>query len=162
MWRTWIKIEIVNQSPFKSFQDTIRMKIYPLLQLQKNGQINWFYFLFHPKPDDPTNFYFDIVFTTDKVNPNSFLPEYCISTEKINPLNSIYGIDVGLLKDADIGEAWKIIGEQSEFIINFVRSHKADTEIHARQIAQFMHFFMNPLGYGMKSIFLPRGNPITF
>lgn len=162
MWRTWIQIQMDIQSPFKSFQDTIRVKISPLLQLQKQGQINWFYFLYHPKPDDATNFYFDIVFTTEKENPSSFLPKHCISTEKIDPMNSLAGIDVGILRDADIREVWKIIGEQSEFIINLINSHKADAEIHAGQIAQFMHFFMNPLGYGMKSIFLPRGTPITF
>jgi hypothetical protein len=162
MWRTWIKIEMGNHSPFKSFQDTIRVKVSPFLQLKNNGHINWFYFLFHPKPDDSTNYYFDVVFTTDEDNANSFLPEYCIGTEKINPTSSILGIDVGILEDTDIREAWKIIGEQSEFIIDLVLSHKKDLEIHPKQIAQFMHYFMNPLGYGMKSVFLPRGTLITF
>ena len=155
MWRTWIKIEMGNRSPFKSFQDTIRVKIHPILQLQKHGQINWFYFLFHPKPDDPTNFYFDIVFTTDKEDPNNYLPKYCTATEKIHPITSISGIDEEILGNGDIREAWKVIGEQSEFIINLICSHRGDTEIHPKQIAQFMHF-MNSLGYGMKSLFFPR------
>jgi hypothetical protein len=143
------------------FQDTIRDKLQHILQLQKNGRIAWFYFLWHPKVDDPENLYFDVVFTTDSDDPDIFLPEYCLDTQKIRPDTSISGIDDRLLIGEDIKEAWRIIGGQSEFIIDVVCSHKGNIEIPPSQFAQFIHFFMNPLGYGGKSLFFPEAHPDT-
>jgi hypothetical protein len=117
--------------------------------------IDWFYFLFHQKPDDLANCYFDVIFTTNEKDPSAFLPKHCIDTHKIPPMLSISGIDTKALRNEDIGEAWRIIGEQSEFIINLVCSHKEDSEISAAQIVQFMHFFMNQLDYGGKCLFFP-------
>jgi hypothetical protein len=155
MWRTWIQIEIRDNSLFKSFQDTIREKLQPILQLQKSGKINWFYFLFHSKHNDPNNLYFDVVFTTES-DPKDILPNYCIDTAKIPPMMEIDGVDEKLLEGEDIRKAWRIIGEQSEFMINLVCSHQENVEIPPAQIAQFMHFFMNQLGYGKKSLFFPK------
>jgi hypothetical protein len=159
MWRTWIRIESGDQPSFKMFQDTIRQRIQPILQLQKNGEVNWFYFLYHSKPDDPANLYFDVVFTTERETPDEILPEYCIGTQKIPPITSISGIDEKILLGEDIRKAWRIIGEQSEFMINMVCSYNENNEIPPIQIAQYMHFFMNQLGYGQKSLFFPRAYP---
>lgn len=156
MWRTWIKIDRGKGSIFKCFQDTIRRKLEPILQLRKRGEIDWFYFLFHSKPDDPTNQYFDVVFTTDRESLNDLLPEYCTTGEKISPMTSISGIDMSILNAEDIKKAWGIIGEQSEFMIDFVCSHNENNEIHPEQIAQFMHFFFNSLGYGGHCLFFPE------
>ncbi len=158
MWRTWIRIERGKNSVFKSFQDTIREKIQPFLQLEKNGEISWFYFLCHDKenPPDPANLYFEVRFTTDRKNPKEFLREYCVDTDRYSPGTTIPGIDEKLLEGGDIRKAWRIIGEQSEFIINFVCSYKKEIEIPPKQIAQFMHFIMNPLRYGQKSLFFPK------
>jgi hypothetical protein len=135
------------------FQDTIRHKMYHISELMKNDEIKWYYFLHHQKPDDPDNAYFDVVFTTDREDPNNFLPEYCVDAKKIPPMMKISGIDETILEEKDIAEAWRIIGEQSEFIINLVRAHTENSEIHPQQITQFMHYFMNALGLGHKSIF---------
>jgi hypothetical protein len=157
MWRTWVKIGLKSQLTHKMLPDTIRHKMYNISQLQKMGKITWYYFLYHDKTDDPSNGYFDTVFTVGMENPNEFLPEYCIDTKKIPPMKEIYGIDASILNDKDIAEAWRIIGEQSEFIINLVSAHTENSEIHRQQIAQFMHYFMNPLGLGLKSIlFFPK------
>ncbi|MCW4037494.1 MAG: hypothetical protein NWF13_02030 [Candidatus Bathyarchaeota archaeon] len=157
MWRTWVKIGFRHQLTYKMAQDTIRNKMYYILQLQKMGEISWFYFLFHNKRDDPVNTHFDLVFTSDKEDPSEFLPEYCIDTKKIPPMKKISGIDMSLLKDEDIAEAWKIIGEQSVFIIELIRTHKANVESTQLQIAQFMHYFMNSLLLGHKSILFFQG-----
>ena len=123
-----------------TIQDTIRNKIQSIDQLNKDGKIDWFYFLIHPKNDDQLNMYFDIVFTANSADPGEFLPEGCTKPEKIDPktMTSISGIDLALLKGEDIGEAWQ--------------------EIPASQIVQFMHFFMNALGLGFKSMFVPMGS----
>ncbi len=161
MWKTWISIHPGKEPIKRLFQDTIRAKLQHILQLQKNGKISWFYFLWHPKVDDPANLYFDVVFTTESGDPESFLPEYCVDTKKIAPVGSIAGIDESLLIGDDIREAWRILGEQSVFIINMVCSHKGNVEIPPSQVAQFIHFFMNPLGYGGKSLFFPEAHPVT-
>jgi hypothetical protein len=159
MWRTWIMIHPGKEPIRKLFQDTIRLKLQNILLLQKKGKITWFCFLWHKKVDDPANLYFDIMFTTDSNDPDDFLPEYCIDTKKILPDESINGIDESLLVGEDIKEAWRIIGEQSEFIINMVCSHKGNVEIPPSQIAQFIHFFMNPLGYAKNILFFPKAHP---
>ncbi len=160
MWRTWVKIGFMHKLTHKKVQDTIRNKMYNILQLQKMGKISWFYFLFHIKRDDSVNAYFDLVFTSEKEDPKEFLPEFCIDTKKIPPMKKISGIDTTLLKNEDIAEAWKIIGEQSVFIINLIRTHQTNVEITQLQIAQFMHFFMNSLLLGHKSILFFQGLPL--
>jgi hypothetical protein len=75
-------------------------------------------------------------------------------------MTSISGIDEKILDGEDIKKAWRIIGEQSEFMINLVCSHRENIEIPPKQIAQFMHFFMNALAYGGKCWFFPKDNPV--
>jgi len=159
MWRTWIKIGLKSKLTLKRLQDVIRHKMYDILQLKKTGKINWYYFLYHNKPDDPTNGYFDVVFTTTSEEPTKFLPEYCVDTKKISPITEISGIDSSILKDTNIVEAWRLIGEQSQFIIDLVRTHDENSEIPPKQIARFMHYFMNALGLGHKSILFFKGIP---
>lgn len=155
-----MKIGLRNQCTLMTIQDTIRNKIQSIDQLNKDGKIDWFYFLIHPKNDDQLNMYFDIVFTANSADPGEFLPEGCTKPEKIDPktMTSISGIDLALLKGEDIGEAWQLIGEQSKFIINLICAHKENQEITTMQIVQFMHFFMNALGLGFKSMFVPMGS----
>jgi len=159
MWRTWIKIGLKNELTYKLFQDVIRNKMYEISELKKMGKINWYYFLYHNKPDDTTNGYFDVVFTTISEEPTKFLPEYCVDTKKISPINEISGIESSILKDTNIVKAWKLIGEQSEFIIDLIRAHNENSVIPPKQIAQFMHYFMNQLGLGGKSVLFFKGIP---
>jgi len=159
MWRTWIKIGIKDQLTPKMFQDTIRQRMFQILQLLKQNEISWFYFLYHEKDSDPANAYFDVIFTTDKKDPSEFLPEFCVSTAKISPMTSISGISEVILKEGDIRHAWWLIGEISKFLINFICAHTENKEIPPGQISQFMHFFMNPLFLGHRSLFFPRGDP---
>lgn len=160
MWRTWVKVGLKNQLTYKMLQDTVRYKMHNISLLQKAGKITWYYFLYHDKPDDAANGYFDIVFTTDRVDPCGFLPEYCVDTKKIPPMMEISEIDKTILQEEDIAEAWRIIGEQSEFIISLICAHAENRVVHPQQIAQFMHYFMNPLGLGLRSLmFLPEIPP---
>jgi len=153
MWKTWIKIGLNNQITYKLIQDVIRHKMYNISLLKKTKKINWYYFLIHNKSDDQSSAYFDLVFTSDSDEPTGFLPKYCIDTKKISPITDILGINSSILKDSNIIEAWRLIGNQSEFIIDLVRAHNENFEIPQQQIIQFMHYFMNQLGLGNKSIF---------
>lgn len=153
MWRTWIKIGPKNQLTLKMLQDTIRHQLNKISKLHETGEVCGYYFLLHNKHEDQSNAYFDVIFTTDKEDPNTFLPRCCIDTKKIPPDKKISDIDVTLLVNGDSTEGWRIVGEQSEFIIKLVCAHKENMEIPSDQIVKFMHFFMNPLGLGCQSIF---------
>ena len=156
MWETWVKIGPKANSTLKTFQDAIRNKIYPMVSsLMNKDIINWYHFLHHSYPRDPNNLYFHIRFSAmrniKKVDDFN-LPEYCVSTEKIEPIKNISGISKALLKDEEIEEAWRIIGEQSEWIINLINIHKEDIGwIPINQFVQFMHFFMNMMGLGHRA-----------
>lgn len=49
-----VKMELT----YKMFQDATRHELYPISQLQKTGEITWYYFLYSNKPDAQTNGYF--------------------------------------------------------------------------------------------------------
>ena len=156
MWETWVRIGPRAGLTLKMLQDTIRNRICPVVShLEKKKVINWYHFLLHDYPRDPSNRYFHIRFSVIgniKRAEDLGLPEYCVSTEKIAPIRNIDGINRALLKNEEIEEAWRIIGEQSEWIINLVNIHREDIEgIPIGQFVQFMHFFMNMMGLGGKA-----------
>lgn len=154
MWQTCINICPSNQFTTRIVQDTIRYEMSKISDLHKNGEVNWYYFTIK---GDNQNLYFDIRFTTDKNNPNEFLPKSCINTRKIPPDRKISDVEIALLLNEDATEGWRIVGDQSEFVIRLVRAHKEEIEIPNDQIMQFIHFFMNPLGLGQQSVFF-NGN----
>ena len=150
-WETWIKIGRRPVS-FKQVQDTIRSKIgrtFP--RLESDGIINWYQFLIHQYPRDPTNEYFHIRFSLRKnvKRADLDLPEYCVPPERIHLSRDISGVNKALLKNEDIDEAWRILGEQSEWIIDLINIHEDGTGwIPVDQFMQFMHFFMNMMRLG--------------
>ena len=156
MWETWVRIGRKPSLPPKMVQDAIRNRIYPLVsRLMNEGTINWYHFLLHDYPRDRANWYFHIRFSVmpdiKKVDDLN-LPEYCVPPEKIDPIRNIAGINKALLENEEIEEAWRIIGEQSEWIINLVNIHKEDIGwIPIDQFVQFMHFFMNMMGLAYRA-----------
>jgi len=150
------------------FQDTIRDKIYPMIsQLMNKGTINWYHFLYRGQKKDQDNAYFHIRFsvTSDfEESKDIGLPEFCDLTKKIGPILEISGIDRSLLKDEKIEEAWRIMGEQSEWVMSMLNGHKEDVGlVPIKQIIQFMHYFMNMFGLVHKARFkLETGDLISF
>jgi len=74
----------------------------------------------------------------------SFL-EYCVMTRKIEreEVESISGITKSLLKNDEIEEAWRMIGEQSEWLLHLLSIYKEDDEIPADQVWQFLRYLAN-------------------
>jgi hypothetical protein len=56
-------------------------------------------------------------------------------------INSICGIDANLIKNSDIAEAWRIIGEQSEWLFKMLSIFKGDVPLQT--VGQFLHFYAN-------------------
>ena len=158
MWETFIKIGLPNEVSFGRLVQIIRFNIYPMIsRLKDDGIINWYHFLIHnresgvPTTEDDNNLYYHIRFALKKdIKPkdvHNLLPNYCEKTRPIERrLESISGIDKSLLKNEEIEEAWRIIGEQSEWLINMLNIHKEDIEIPTDQVEQFLHFYSNMTG----------------
>ena len=156
MWETFIKIPTDdNRMRFNVLCNHIRSKICPMIsRLKDKGMINWYCFLIHdrnsgvPTSEDDKNPYFHIRFALRRdINPNEFLsslPNYCVMTRHIERrLESITGINKSIIKNEEIEEAWRIIGEQSEWLLEMLNIHKEDIDIPLQQIAQFLHFYAN-------------------
>ena len=157
MWETFVRIGIPDYASPKPFLDffnliqIIRSKIYPMIsRLQNDGVINWYCFLVHdrksgvPTTEDDYNCYFHIrVSLRNDVEPS--FPNYCVMTRKIKRewVESISGIDKSLLKNEEIEEAWRIIGEQSEWLLGLLNIYKDELDIPPQQIKQFFHYFFN-------------------
>jgi hypothetical protein len=142
--------------------DIIRRDIYSILVSDPNiGQmIDWYSFLIHdrksgvPTTLDDKNAYFHIrVSLKHDIKPKDFenaLPNYCVMTRPA-PLDSTKSIgvnettifDTSLLKNEQIEEVWKIIGEQSEWFLNTLLIHKEDKKIPFWHILAFLHYFDN-------------------
>lgn len=162
MWETYIKIGLPHEASTQRCIQIIRSKIYPMIsRLKSDGTIDWFHFLIHGNPNNNVDhsLYFHIRFDVKREikNPEDLhLPDYCQKdmTKKIEPLKEITGITKSLLRNEEIEEAWRIIGEQSEWMMNMLNIHKDNVEIPISQVIQFMHYFLNMLGLGHKARFV--------
>jgi hypothetical protein len=161
IWETYIKIGLPDVDIHARVQKTVQMikseVSDTVSKLTEKGIIDWYQFLVHPNPRDGSdkNWYFHILFNVKKNITNSQdldLPSYCIKelTGRVcerDPIyfNKIAGISDFLLENHDIGLAWKLIGEQSEWLIKMINIYKDVIPIEP-DIVQFYHFYLNMLG----------------
>ena len=157
MWETFIEIPAEdNRTRLTILYNMIRSQIYPMIsRLRDRGIVNWYCFLIHdrhsgvPTSEDDDNPYFHIRVALKKsASPDEFLnslPNYCVMTRKIrrNRVESIVGINKSVIKNEEIEEAWRIIGEQSDWLLEMLNIHKDNIDILPQQIAQFLHFYAN-------------------
>jgi hypothetical protein len=171
MWETYVKLGMPQTVTNQLLFSTIRSKLYPMLHTLKiEHTIKWYCFLLHPsRTKGDQNFYFHIrLEPKDEINNTeqvlNILPDYCekemtVLCKDVENITSISGIDKSLLKNEEIEEAWRILGEQSEWLMNMVNIYKEEVIVPVSNITQFMHFFLNMLGLGGKSV-LYAGGPI--
>ena len=155
IWETFMKMSW-EDIHLGRHTNIIRFKIHPMISwLKDNEMINWYCFLIHdkksgvPTAENDNNPYFHVRFALEKdVDPDGFLvslPNYCVMTRKVSRerVESIMGLSKALLENEKIEEAWRIIGEQSEWLLNMLNIYKEDVDIPIQQIAQFLHFYAN-------------------
>lgn len=154
MWETFIRIPVEGGTiHLDDVYNAIRTKISPLIVgLRGDGVLNWFCFLIHNRQsgvpasegDDSPYFHIRLEFKRD-ILPSNVLPSYCIMTRKIHrkEVESISGINKSLLKNEEIEEAWRMIGEQSEWLLELFNIHREGADMPPEQIGQFLHFFAN-------------------
>jgi hypothetical protein len=157
LWETFIEIPVeggvVSPSDVVNIYRLIRSKIAPMIvHLREEHGLGWYCWLIHnrrsgvPTTEGDDNPYFHVRLEfADDVTPEDFLPDCCVMTRKIRreDVTSIAGISRSLLKNEEIEEAWRMIGGQSEWLLNLFRIHKEDADIPPEQIGQFLHFFAN-------------------
>jgi hypothetical protein len=156
MWEFFIKIPAMVDNGL--LYDMIRFKICPTIsQLRNIGKIEWYSFLVHdresgvPTTEDDKSPYlhvrvsFKSGYVIGREDLNKLLPDYCQKqlTQQCKDVESILGIETSLLKDEDIGEAWRIIGEQSEWVMKMLAIFKDNVQVPCTQIGQFLHYYSN-------------------
>lgn len=156
MWETFIKLP--ENITYELLFETIRKQIYPLVsKLINDGIINWYCFLIHgkntgvPTTTDDSNVYFHIrLGLKEDIDLTSHLTSYCVMTRKIDP-SWVKNISIGkdlvyntkLMKDESIEEVWRLIGEQSEWLINLLNSFKDSINVPYPYVGQFLHYYAN-------------------
>jgi len=158
LWQIKIYLEASTsrQDFFKQAITKIKSQVTRLVSvLEKDDKmIDWYYFLIHADPQ----LYFDFVVSlkigiTEEALKNLLRQlTYCSTPEKLPPSwgETISKVTRAQLIDDDIEEAWRLVGQQSEWLINLVNTYKNDA-LTIEQFTQFMHFFTNPVGLGMIS-----------
>ena len=158
MWETFIKFSFDDLQSGKHFS-LIREKVGSTISLlQSQGIIGWYCFLVHdrnsgvPTSSDDRNPYFHIRFELEKdVDLADILPSYCVLTRKIGA-ERVKAIsidskgtkfDTALLKEESIEEVWRLIGEQSEWLLNLLNAFKDDVNIPLNCVGQFLHYYSN-------------------
>lgn len=124
--------------------------------LKKNCGVRWYCFLFHNNDNGiplkgrglQVHIRFENSNKLSLENLTNYLPAYCEMIRKSTEnLNSISGINKPLLKNEDISEAWKILGESCEWIINLINAHRLENDENINelqyQVSQFQHFIKN-------------------
>lgn len=123
VWQVWIRIGVPqsHQDLFSKAVSIIRSQVSEVVTTLEIKKItDWYQFLIHGREDN--NLYFHIRFSLAKgVNSKDFLealPSYCLDPKPVErkEVELISGIMKPLLKNEEIEEAWRIIGEQSEWL----------------------------------------------
>ncbi|MBN1245565.1 hypothetical protein JXA31_08225 [Candidatus Bathyarchaeota archaeon] len=156
LWETFIRFSWDDLSS-GGYIGLIREKVvYTISVLKAKGDIGWYCFWIHdknsgvPTSADDDYLYFHIRFTLKKhVNPVDVLPIYCVLTRKVEPEaakaisidNKGSKFNVSLLKDESIEEVWRLIGEQSEWLLNLLNNFKDNVNIPVSHIQRFLNHY---------------------
>jgi hypothetical protein len=165
LWETFIRFSWDDLSS-GGHVGLIREKVgHTITMLKVKGDIGWYCFWIHDKnsgvptsPDDEY-LYFHIRFELKKhVSPVDILPIYCVMTRKVEPewVKAVAvddqgtPFDVSLLRDASVEEVWRLIGEQSEWLLHLLDSFKDTATIPASHIRGFLNHFTDMTALPMR------------
>ena len=156
LWETFIRFSWDELSS-GSHLGLIREKVgFTVAVLKSKGKVGWYCFWIHdrnsgvPTSPDDDYLYFHIRFELAKhISPVDILPIYCIMTRKVErdwvKAVSIDDrgtpFDVSLLRDESVEEVWRLIGEQSEWLLNLLNRFKDNGKIPPNHIKGFLNQF---------------------
>ena len=161
LWETFIRFSWDDLSSGRQI-DLIREKVAPAISiLQAKGDVDWYCFVINnrnsgvPTSEDDEDLFFHIRFALEKhINPVDVLPSYCELTRKVNPKwvktisidNKGTQFDASLFKEESIEGVWKILGEQTEWLLNLLKAFKENINIPVSYVARFLHYYTDMTG----------------
>jgi hypothetical protein len=161
LWETFIRFSWDDLSSGRQI-DLIREKVAPAISVLKaEGDVDWYCFVINnrnsgvPTSEDDEDLFFHIRFALEKhINPVDVLPNYCVLTRKINPKwvktisidNKGTEFDASLFKEESIEGVWKILGEQSEWLLNTLNAFKEGVKIPVSYVERFLHYYTDMTG----------------
>ena len=156
LWETFIRFSWDELSSGAHI-GLIRDKVGPVISVLKSkGKVGWYCFWIHdrdtgvPTSADDEYLYFHIMFElTEHVSPVDILPAYCVMTRKVEYwwVSEVSvdtkgaEFDVSFLKDESIEEVWRLIGEQSEWLLNLLNAFKDSNGIPVNYVREFLNHF---------------------
>ena len=120
--------------------------------LQRTNKIKWFCCLLHNSKNcnigdmDDSQLCFHLRFEpSEHISIEDFIKSLPANFKfpKEKKLSQISGIDSMYLINNDWAQAWKIIGESSEWVFSLIEGHSGTS--HMKHLGQFEHFYKNPL-----------------
>ena len=161
LWETFIRFSWDDLSTGRQIA-LIREEVAPAIDILKaKGDVDWYCFLINnrnsgvPTSEDDEDLYFHLRFALGKhLNPVDVLPSYCVFTRKVEPEwvktisidNEGTQFDMSLFKEESIEWVWKIIGEQSEWLLNMLNAFKETVTIPTSYIERFMYYYTDMTG----------------
>ena len=155
-WETFIRFSWSDLSSGGHI-GLIRDKVAHAISILKaKGNISWYCFFIHDKNSgvptsvDDEHLYFHIFFALEeRINPVDVLPIYCVLTSKVDVEraksisidNKGAKFDVSLFKYESIEEVWRLIGEQSEWLLKLLSAFKENVNIPAGHIKRFLNYY---------------------
>lgn len=165
LWETFIRISWDDLASGRQI-DLIREKVAPAIAVLKaKAKVGWYCFLINnrnsgvPTSEDDEDLYFHIRFALKKhVNPVDILPSYCVMTRKVEPKwvktisldNEGTQFDASLFKGESIEGVWKILGEQSEWLLSLLNAFKKNVNIPPSYVERFLHYYTDMTGLILK------------
>lgn len=161
MWETHLCLRL-DVNPAKSrgaaapvaAMRAIRSEVLPLVRcLQQGSMIEWFSFLVHAAPEGAApgayvhlRLSFMPYITAYEIN-NVVCGPWLPPTRVVAPAcREISGLDRSAFRGKSIHRAWKLIGEQSAWVLDFVEAHPAASDmalvLHAVQFAHYTNNMM--------------------
>lgn len=126
----------------------LRDEVLPLIRrLEREHDLSWYSFLIHaydivPTAPDDKRAFIHLRLRADDDRDNFVLPPAWLWTRKVELSHEIAGVDTSVL---DVDEAWRIIGDQSAWLLDFIEAHHSGTDplTLTKHVKQFLHFWAN-------------------
>ncbi len=149
----------LNENPIR----VLRLVITPVIRtLVNRGNVGWYFIALHERKQyngEPENrrkekgfhirFELLVDFTPEVIQqelPQDWEPLIKNDIPNISGITVDAGsVGVDKLKNEEVEQAWKVMGEASEWVLNMLDSYKTGFEIPNRQFIQHIHFIMNLL-----------------
>lgn len=160
VWETFVRIGPCRRATFDAGRhvEVLRRYVIPAIEVLRIDR-GWFHLMIHddvtfgvghsPRGDALWHLRLSLHPSVDFDQFCQSLPAQFESTRmlSIDSIQRIPGINASLVKSHDIADCWRLLGEQTEWLLKAVRAYRedADASAIARDLYQYAHLFENPI-----------------